>query len=64
MFDVLEQIEQLKKTLDTLNYKHWFYETAKKGGTCSYPLNMAESEIPKDILEIKKECPNKFLKTA
>ena len=31
---VLKQIEQLKQTLDTLNYKHWYYETAKEARTC------------------------------
>lgn len=28
---VLNQLEQMKQTLATLNYKHWYYETAKKG---------------------------------
>lgn len=52
--EVLKQIEQLKSTLDTLNYKHWFYETAKKAGTCDYPRNIPDEELPPEILEIKK----------
>lgn len=51
--EVFKQIEQLKSTLDTLNYKHWFYETAKKAGTCDYPKSIPDEELPPEILEIK-----------
>lgn len=51
--EVFKQIEQLKSTLDTLNYKHWFYETAKKAGTCDYPKSIPDEELPLEILEIK-----------
>ena len=30
---VLKQIESLNETLKTLNYKKWYYETAKAAGT-------------------------------
>jgi len=30
---LLEQMEQLRQTLDTLNYKCWFYEQAKACGS-------------------------------
>lgn len=56
--EVFKQIEQLKSTLDTLNYKHWFYETAKKAGTCDYPRNIPDEELPPEILEIKKRLHN------
>lgn len=29
---VTAQIDQLQQTLATLNYKHWFYQTAAEGG--------------------------------
>lgn len=32
--EVIKQTEQLKQTLETLNYKHWYYSTAKSAGTC------------------------------
>lgn len=44
---VISQIEQMNKTLDTLNYKHWYYETAKKAGTCNVHKN-----IPANLLSI------------
>lgn len=32
--EVIKQTKQLKQTLETLNYKHWYYSTAKAAGTC------------------------------
>lgn len=37
---------QLEKTLDTLDYKHWYYETAKAAGTCKIHEQMAKEDIP------------------
>lgn len=51
---VLEQIEYLKQTLDTLNYKHWYYETAKAAGTCSVHDNLTEEDIPESIRRTKE----------
>ena len=45
---VLAQIEQMKQTLKTLNYKHWYYETAKKAGTCDVHKNMKPEDIPEE----------------
>ena len=47
--NVLEQMEQLRLTLDTLDYKHWYYETAKKAGTCAVHKTIKEEDIPADI---------------
>lgn len=49
-----KQMEQLQKTLELLNYKCWFYETAKKAGTTSVPQNMKIDEIPPHLREAKK----------
>lgn len=46
---VLEQQKQLQETLDTLNYKHWYYETAAKAGTCAVHDLMTDADIPKDL---------------
>lgn len=54
---VLGQIEQLKDTLTVLNYKHWYYETAKKAGTCEVHQNMNLQDIPEEfhhLLSMKK----------
>lgn len=46
---VLEQQKQLQETLDTLNYKHWYYETAAKAGTCAVHDHMQEEDIPEEL---------------
>ena len=43
---VLEQIEQLQATLHILDYKHWYYETAQKAGTCAIHETLTEADIP------------------
>lgn len=48
---VLHQIEQLKETLAVLNYKHWYYETAKEVGTCAVHDKMKAEDIPREHLE-------------
>ena len=44
--EVLKQMDQLKSTLETLDYKHWYYETAKKAGTCDIHKHMKTEDIP------------------
>lgn len=55
---VLKQIEQLKQTLDTLNYKHWYYETAKEAGTCDVHKTLKDEDIPEEILAIRERLRN------
>lgn len=43
---VTEQMKQLEKTMETLEYKHWYYETAKKAGTCAVHKTMKREDIP------------------
>lgn len=52
---VEEQIETLKKTLNTLNYKCWFYDTAVAAGSTAVPKNMKPEEMPDEIREIKEK---------
>lgn len=49
-----QQMEQLQHTLDVLNYKCWFYETAKEAGTVKVPSSMDITEIPEQFRETKK----------
>lgn len=51
---VLEQMAVLQRTLDTLNYKCWYYETAKQAGTTEALQSIAEEDIPEEIRSIKK----------
>lgn len=50
---VEQQIEDLKAILETLDYKHWYYETAQKAGTCDVHKTMNESDIPPRMREIR-----------
>lgn len=47
--EVLRQAEQLKETLKTLNYKKWYYETAKKAGTCAVHKTLKPEDIPEEF---------------
>ena len=46
---VLMQIQQLHETLDMLDFKHWYYETAKKAGTCSVHETLSDKDIPEEF---------------
>lgn len=59
---VMAQIADLQNTLDILNYKCWYYETAKEAGTTSVPQNMSAEEIP-EHLRAAKESLNRMHKT-
>lgn len=43
---VLQQLKQVQDTLDILDYKRWYYETAKAAGTCNVHKTMSEADIP------------------
>ena len=40
------QIKQLQSTLEVLEYKNWFYETAVRLGTCDIYAHLKSDEIP------------------
>lgn len=46
---VKEQMAKLQQTLDTLDYKVWYYSTAEKAGTTAVPRNMPEEEVPENL---------------
>lgn len=52
---VEKQLEALQTTMDIINYKCWYYETAKKTGTTSVLDNMTEDELPKDMKLIREK---------
>ena len=46
---VKEQMEKLQQTMDTLDYKVWYYSTAEKAGTTAVPRNMPEEQVPENL---------------
>lgn len=57
--EVEKQLATLQKTLDTVNFKCWYYETAKKAGTTSVPDNMSDEELPEDMRRIRASLRRK-----
>lgn len=49
----LAQMEQLKETLEILDYKHWYYTTAKAAGTGAVHDTLKDEDIPADIRAIR-----------
>lgn len=47
------KIAELQNTLDALNYKEWYYETAKAAGTCKVPDTLPEDKIPSKFRDVK-----------
>lgn len=46
---VMRQMEQMQKTLSLLDYKCWYYQTAKEAGTCKIHNTMKEEDIPEEL---------------
>lgn len=51
---VKKQIEELQQTLATLDFKRWYYETAKSAGTTDVPRSMAVEDIPEQYRKTRK----------
>lgn len=43
---VEKQLKELQEMLDLLEYKHWYYETARQAGTCSVHDTMPLEDVP------------------
>ncbi|MFV0351246.1 MAG: MerR family transcriptional regulator [Oscillospiraceae bacterium] len=52
---VKQQMLELQETLNVIEYKCWYYETAKKLGTTKVPENMKPEEIPEQYRETKRK---------
>lgn len=53
--EVGRQIAELQETMDTLNFKCWYYEIAKSAGTTAVPRGMKLEELPEEFREIRKK---------
>ena len=49
------RIEEMQHTLETVEYKCWYYETAKAAGTIDVPRDMADEDVPKRFRAIRRE---------
>ena len=52
---LLDQIREMQHTLETVEYKCWFYETAQAAGTTDVPIRMAEEEVPPRFRASRRE---------
>ena len=50
---VKAQIAELEETLRTLEFKEWYYNTAKENGTTSVPRNMTLDELPEEFRKVR-----------
>mgnify|MGYP004621590159 CR=1 FL=1 len=49
------QMEELQQTMEMVDYKGWYYETAKEAGTTDIPQRMELSEVPERFRKIRQE---------
>ena len=56
--EVERQLEEIKETLNTINYKCWFYETAKAAGTVEVHDNLSIEDIPDEYQDVVKKLKN------
>ena len=50
---VKAQIAELEETLRTLEFKEWYYITAKENGTTNVPRNIALDELPEQFRDVR-----------
>lgn len=50
-----QQLEELKNTINVLDYKCWYYETAKEAGSTDIFKTMSEKDYPKKFQSLRKE---------
>ena len=52
---VEKQMTELQKILDTVNYKCWYYETAKSVGNTAFVDSIPDEELPEDLRIIRQK---------
>ena len=52
---VQQQIQKLLETLDVINFKCWYYETAKEAGTTAQLDKMKPEDYPEEYQEIYRK---------
>ena len=51
---VRKQMEELQQTLETLDFKRWYYETARDAGITAVPRNMTLEEFPEQYRKVRR----------
>lgn len=51
--EVEKQISELQEALETVKFKCWYYETAKRAGSTAFCDNMLDDELPEDMRRIR-----------
>ena len=57
-----QQIKEMQHTMATIEYKCWYYQTARAAGTIDVPKNMPDSEVPQQFRAIRRELKNEHTK--
>lgn len=52
---VREQLDQLKETMELLNYKEWYYEQACADGTCDNVNSLSDKDVPAKFRKAKRK---------
>lgn len=52
---VQAMLAEMKETLRVLEFKEWYYTTAKKNGTTAIPREMPEAEIPERFRKVRRQ---------
>ena len=50
-----DQMKQLQKALDVVNYNCWYYETALEKGSTIQMKKLTENEIPEEFRKLQEE---------
>ena len=50
-----EQMEQLQRTMDVLDYKCWYYETAREAGSVGAVQQLDAAQIPERFRSVRGE---------
>lgn len=62
--EVLQQkMAEMQHTMAMVEYKCWYYETAKAAGTVEVPQNMKEFDVPKQFHDIRRELKKTVIKS-
>lgn len=57
---VEKQMEELQKTMEMIQYKCWYYETACEAGTEDAPKNISIDDLPENMRKGKAELERKL----
>ena len=47
--------EELQHTMDVLDFKCWYYETARDAGTVQVPQSMSVEELPPQFRNLQRD---------